>query len=160
MPLLDLATMDLGEMGWGDVDWTSLAQDRKRWRALVNLVLNLRVPWNAGKLSSGLTSSGLSSSAQPQTYFILVGYILLHYVHVYLSIYIPAIATENFLVIFLLVHNMFRPLRAILRWNIITLHIYLEKAIYITTDPLFHNLSLIIYLYKGKWAIYFKMNWL
>jgi hypothetical protein len=32
--------------------------------ALVNSVLNLRVPWNAGKLSSGVTSSGLSSSAQ------------------------------------------------------------------------------------------------
>jgi hypothetical protein len=56
--------MDLGEVGWGDVDWIGLAQDRKRWRALVNSVLNLRVPRNAGKLSSGLTCSGLSSSAQ------------------------------------------------------------------------------------------------
>jgi hypothetical protein len=36
--------MDLGEVGWGDVDWIGLAQDRKRWRALVNSVLNLRVP--------------------------------------------------------------------------------------------------------------------
>jgi hypothetical protein len=56
--------MDLGEVGWGDVDWIGLAQDRNRWRALVNSVLNLRVPRNAGKLSSGLISSGLSSSAQ------------------------------------------------------------------------------------------------
>jgi hypothetical protein len=56
--------MDLGEVGWSDVDWIGLAQDRNRWRALVNLVLNFRVPWNTGKLSSGLTSSGLSSSAQ------------------------------------------------------------------------------------------------
>jgi hypothetical protein len=56
--------MDLGEVGWDDVDWIDLAQDRNRWRALVNMVLNLRVPSNAGKLSSGLTSSGLSSSAQ------------------------------------------------------------------------------------------------
>jgi hypothetical protein len=36
--------MDLGEVGWGDVDWISLAQDRNRWRALVNSVMNLRVP--------------------------------------------------------------------------------------------------------------------
>jgi hypothetical protein len=35
---------DLGEDGWGDVDWIGLAQDRKRWRDLVNLVLNLQVP--------------------------------------------------------------------------------------------------------------------
>jgi hypothetical protein len=42
---------------WGDVDWIGLAQDRNRRRALVNLVLNLRVPWNAGKLSSGLSVS-------------------------------------------------------------------------------------------------------
>jgi hypothetical protein len=51
-------------LGWGDVDWIDLAQDRNRWRALVNSVLNPRVPWNAGKLSSGLTSSGLSISVQ------------------------------------------------------------------------------------------------
>jgi hypothetical protein len=36
--------MDLVEVGWGDVDWIGLAQDKNRWRALVNLVLNLRVP--------------------------------------------------------------------------------------------------------------------
>jgi hypothetical protein len=36
--------MDLGEVGWGDVGWIGLAQDRNRWRALVNLLLNLRVP--------------------------------------------------------------------------------------------------------------------
>jgi hypothetical protein len=37
-------TMDLGEVGWGDVDWIGLAQDRNRWRALVNSVLKLRFP--------------------------------------------------------------------------------------------------------------------
>jgi hypothetical protein len=42
--------MDLGEVGWGDVDWIGLAQDRNRLRALVNSVLNLLVPLNAGKL--------------------------------------------------------------------------------------------------------------
>jgi hypothetical protein len=36
--------MDLGEVGWGDVNWIGLAKDRNRWRALVNSVLNLRVP--------------------------------------------------------------------------------------------------------------------
>jgi hypothetical protein len=36
--------MDLGEVGWGDVDWICLAKDRNRWRDLVNSVLNLRVP--------------------------------------------------------------------------------------------------------------------
>jgi hypothetical protein len=36
--------MDLEEVGWSDVDWIGLAQDRERRRALVNLVLNLRVP--------------------------------------------------------------------------------------------------------------------
>jgi hypothetical protein len=56
--------MDLGEVGWGDVDWIGLAQDRNSWRALVNSELNLRVPQNAGKLSNGITSSGLLSSAQ------------------------------------------------------------------------------------------------
>jgi hypothetical protein len=41
---MDNVGIDLGEVGWGDVDWIGLAQDRNRWRALVNSVLNLRVP--------------------------------------------------------------------------------------------------------------------
>jgi hypothetical protein len=36
--------MDLGEIGLGDVDWIDLAQDRDQWRALVNKVMNFRVP--------------------------------------------------------------------------------------------------------------------
>jgi hypothetical protein len=36
--------MDLGEVGWGDVDWIGLAEDRYRWRALVNSVMNPRIP--------------------------------------------------------------------------------------------------------------------
>jgi hypothetical protein len=36
--------MDLGEVEWVDLYWIGLAQDRNRWRALVNSVLNLRVP--------------------------------------------------------------------------------------------------------------------
>jgi hypothetical protein len=41
---VDNIRMDLGEVEWGDVDWIGLAEDRNRWRALVNSVLNLRVP--------------------------------------------------------------------------------------------------------------------
>jgi hypothetical protein len=35
--------MDLEEIGWGGVEWIHLAEDRDRWRALVNAVMNLRV---------------------------------------------------------------------------------------------------------------------
>jgi hypothetical protein len=41
---VDNIMRDLREVGWGDVDWIGLAKDRNRWRALVNSVLNLRVP--------------------------------------------------------------------------------------------------------------------
>jgi hypothetical protein len=41
---VDNIRMDLGEEGWGGVDSIGLAKDRNRWRAIVNSVLNLRVP--------------------------------------------------------------------------------------------------------------------
>jgi hypothetical protein len=40
----DNISMDLREIGFGDVDWIHWAQDRDRWRALVNTVMNLRFP--------------------------------------------------------------------------------------------------------------------
>jgi hypothetical protein len=40
----DIIKMDLREIGWGSMDWIDLAQDRDQWRALVNMVINLRVP--------------------------------------------------------------------------------------------------------------------
>jgi hypothetical protein len=40
----DNIRMDLREIGWGGMDWIDLAQDREQWRALVNTVMNLRVP--------------------------------------------------------------------------------------------------------------------
>jgi hypothetical protein len=36
--------MDIREVGWEDTNWIDLAQDRDRWRAPVNAVMNLRVP--------------------------------------------------------------------------------------------------------------------
>jgi hypothetical protein len=35
--------MDLREIGWGGVEWIHLAQDRDRWRAVVDAVMNFRV---------------------------------------------------------------------------------------------------------------------
>jgi hypothetical protein len=61
---LDNIRMDLVEMGWGDVYWIGLAQDRDKWRALANSVLDLRVPQNAGKLWRIQTTRDFSSIAQ------------------------------------------------------------------------------------------------
>jgi len=40
--------MYLPEMGCGGKEWIELAQDQDRWRALVNAVMNLQVPYNVG----------------------------------------------------------------------------------------------------------------
>jgi hypothetical protein len=36
--------MDVGQIGWGAMDWIDLTQDRDQWRAIVNTLMNLRVP--------------------------------------------------------------------------------------------------------------------
>jgi hypothetical protein len=40
--------MDLQDAEWRDMDWIDLAQNRERCQALVNVVMNLRVPYNGG----------------------------------------------------------------------------------------------------------------
>jgi hypothetical protein len=41
---VDIIKMDIKEIGWGSMDCIDLAQDRDQWRALLNTVMNLRVP--------------------------------------------------------------------------------------------------------------------
>jgi hypothetical protein len=56
--------MDLSERGLSAVDWIGLAQDRYRRIALVNALMNLRLPQNAENLPSGCTTFGLSIGIQ------------------------------------------------------------------------------------------------
>jgi hypothetical protein len=53
--------MDLREREWDGMDWVDLTQYRDQWRALVNMVMNLRVPLNAGKYLSSCTIGGFSA---------------------------------------------------------------------------------------------------
>jgi hypothetical protein len=46
------------------MDWFDLAQDREQWRTLVNTIMNLRVPQNAGKFLSSCTTVGFLRRAQ------------------------------------------------------------------------------------------------
>jgi hypothetical protein len=56
--------MDLREIGWDGMDWIHLAQNRNQWRTLVNTVMNLQVPKNAGKFLSSCTIDSFSRRAQ------------------------------------------------------------------------------------------------
>ena len=57
---VDNIRMDVQEVGCGYVDWIGLAQDRDGWRKLVNAVMNLRVPWNAGNFLTGCKPASFS----------------------------------------------------------------------------------------------------
>ena len=52
--------IDLQELGYEGMAWIDVAQDKDRWRAVVNAVMNLRVPQNAGNLSSSSESVSFS----------------------------------------------------------------------------------------------------
>jgi hypothetical protein len=56
--------LDLRVIGWGGMDWIDLAQNRDQWKALVNTVMNLRVPYKVGKFLSSCATGGFSRRAQ------------------------------------------------------------------------------------------------
>jgi hypothetical protein len=63
---VDDIKMDLRGIGWDGMDWFDLTEDRGQWRALVNTVMILRVPWNVRKFLSSCTIGSFSRRAQPR----------------------------------------------------------------------------------------------
>jgi hypothetical protein len=61
---VDNTKMDLREIGRDSMEWIDLAQDRDKWRALVNTVMNLRVQQNTGKFLSRSKIGNFSRRAQ------------------------------------------------------------------------------------------------
>ena len=55
----DNIKMELQEW-WGDMDWIDVAHDRDRWQAVVNAVMNFRVPWNTGTYRTSWETVGFS----------------------------------------------------------------------------------------------------
>jgi hypothetical protein len=57
---VDNIKMNLRDIGWCGMDWIDLAQDRDQWKALVNTIMNLRVPYISGKFFSSYTIGSFS----------------------------------------------------------------------------------------------------
>jgi hypothetical protein len=55
---VDNIKIDLREIGWDGMGWIYLAQDKDWWKAVVNTVMNLRVPYNAGNFLSDCITGG------------------------------------------------------------------------------------------------------
>jgi hypothetical protein len=56
LPRIIESLLYIGEIGWDGMGWIGLVLDKDRWKALVNAVMNLQVPENAGKFLSGCTT--------------------------------------------------------------------------------------------------------
>jgi hypothetical protein len=61
---VDNIKIDLIEIGWYGTDWVDLTPVRDHWRALMNTIMNLRVPWNVGAFLSSCTTGGFSRRAR------------------------------------------------------------------------------------------------
>jgi hypothetical protein len=78
----DNIKIDLREIGWGGMDWI----DRDQWRALVNTVINFRVPQNVGKYLSSCTTAVVSRRTQLHevSYFaIMINIIVVLFMKIY-----------------------------------------------------------------------------
>jgi hypothetical protein len=61
---VDNIKMDLRETGWDAISWIDLARDRDQWRAVVNTVMNLPVPYNAGNFLRSCIIGSFSRRAE------------------------------------------------------------------------------------------------
>jgi hypothetical protein len=61
---VDNIKIDLRVIGWDSTAWIDLVQDRDQWRALVYMVMNLQVPYYAGKFLSSCTTGSFARRAQ------------------------------------------------------------------------------------------------